>query len=106
MAAQEGLANVTTDMLIKNIEGVSCEHDPFQYTLTKIDGREYTIKVAMKAKVDGEGLHQRMEVEKELRAMRAQAHRMVPLALTTLQDDTHLYIVFHNSVVTMLSTLM
>jgi len=106
LQAQEGLADVTIDKLVSAIESVSCESDPFQYTLCKIEGKEYTMKVALKAKVDHEGLHERMEIEKELRSLRMQSHRMVPLALTTLTDDTHLYIVFHNSVCTLLSTLM
>mmetsp|Transcript_17789 Transcript_17789/g.45577 ORF Transcript_17789/g.45577 Transcript_17789/m.45577 type:complete len:1043 (-) Transcript_17789:686-3814(-) len=103
---QEGLANVTVQSLSEAIEGVSCSSEPFQYTLCKLKGREYTIKVGSKAKVVDLGMQSRVMAEKELVTSLVQNHRMVPLALVTLQDDNCLYTVFKNRVCVDLGTLM
>lgn len=93
--------------LCAHLQGVTCEHNPFQYTICKLDAQhEFTIKVASKAKVETAGLTERMAAEKELRMLRAQPHRMVPLGLLTLDDLKHYYTVFHCTVCTSLSTLI
>jgi len=95
---QEGLANVSVTALCEGIEGVSCELSPFQYTLCKVKGREYTLKVASKTKVVEAGWQGRIMSEKELVTALVQHNRFVPTALVTLQDDNALYTVFKNRV--------
>ena len=103
---QEGLANISTQNLCDAMEGISATSEPFQYTLCKLKGREYTIKVASKAKVVDAQLQARVMAEKELVTSLVQHHRMVPLALVTLQDDNCLYTVFKNRVCVDLATLI
>ena len=102
---QEGLVNVTISDF--NLEGVTCNADPFQYVVAAGPRKkEYTIKAVSKAKVVALNLQQRVMAEKELAASLVQNHRMVPLALTTLQDDNFLYTVFKARIVMDLATLI
>lgn len=103
---QEGLANVNVQSVLDAIEGVSCSPEPFQYTLCKLKGREYSVKVGSKAKVVEAGMQARVMAEKELVTSLVQHNRFAPLALVTLQDDNCLYTIFKNRVAMDLAALM
>uniref|UniRef100_A0A7S2DG28 protein-serine/threonine phosphatase n=1 Tax=Haptolina brevifila TaxID=156173 RepID=A0A7S2DG28_9EUKA len=100
---KEGLSGVTLSDFV--FEGIACSVDPFQYVCTKIKGRDYLVKAVSKAKVVSMGWQQRIMAEKELGDILPN-HRMVPLSLTTLQDDTTLYTVFKNRISIDLATLI
>jgi len=100
----EGLANVSVPDF--TFEGVTCEVAPFQYCLAKCNSRDYAIKCASKARVIQMGMAARVMAEKELATTLISNHRMVPLALTTLQDDGALYTVFKNHIAIDLATLI
>jgi CRP-like cAMP-binding protein len=103
---QEGLAHVQVPHVWEGIEGVACASEPFQYTLAKLKGREYTVRVASKDKIVQSGLHARVMAEKELVSTLVQEHRMVPLALMTLQDESTLFTVYKPRVAIDLASLM
>jgi CRP-like cAMP-binding protein/serine/threonine protein phosphatase PrpC len=100
----EGLANVNISDF--TLEGVTASADPFQYVLAKLQDREYTIKSVSKSRVVQMGLQQRIMQEKDLAAALLNHNRFVPLALTTLADESYLYTVFKTRVAIDLSTLM
>jgi len=100
----EGLAGVTISDFA--FEGIACSVDPFQYVLAKCKDKSLSIKSVPKAKVVSMGLQQRIMAEKELALTLTSSHRMVPLSLTTLQDDTTLYTVFKNRIAIDLATLI
>jgi len=107
MTKEEGLQGVDVPKLRSAMEGVSCECHPFQYALCKLDAtHEFTVKIATKARVHEEGLEECLESEKEIRSLRAEPHRMVPIALLTLEDDEHHYTVFHDRVAMPLAALI
>ena len=93
---QEGLAHAQVPHVWEGIEGVACSSEPFQYT----------VRVASKDKIVQTGLHARVMAEKELVSTLVQDHRMVPLALMTLQDESTLYTVYKPRVAIDLASLI
>jgi len=100
----EGLAGAAITNF--KLEAVSCVAEPVQYTIAFLKGRDYTIKCVAKAKAAEMGMVERLMAEKELAATLLTHHRMVPIALTTHQDDRFLYTVLRTNLAVDLGSLL
>jgi len=100
----EGLAGASISEF--RLEGVSVVTEPVQYTVASRKGRDYTIKCISKARAVEMGMVERVLSEKELASTLLQHHRMVPIALTTHQDDRFLYTVLRASIASDMATLI
>lgn len=101
----EGLLGATVSDF--ELQALSCAADPVQYVLAAHQGRKlYTIKTTSKSKVVEMGMAQRMITEVALVAgFLGDYHRMVPLTLTTHQDERLLYTVIKARMAIDLSSL-